>query len=56
MLIAYDHADWHPQVRTRTSVACTRDDFHVQADIEAFEGDLRVFSRSWSRRVPRKLV
>jgi hypothetical protein len=32
------------------------DSFIVEADLEAFEGDRRIFSRSWTRRIPRDLM
>jgi putative CocE/NonD family hydrolase len=47
--------DWNTRVTTRTSVACDREYFYVEADLEAFEEDRRVFARSWNRRVPRQL-
>ncbi len=56
MVIASEHAGWQPRLRTRTAIGCTREDFLVEADLEAFEGGRRIFSRSWTRRVPRKLV
>jgi putative CocE/NonD family hydrolase len=47
--------DWNTRVKTRTTVSCDAEAFYVEADLEAFEDDKRVFARSWNRRVPRKL-
>jgi hypothetical protein len=46
---------WDTRIRTHCAVACTEDDFIVEADIEAFEGERRIFSRSWTERIPRRL-
>ena len=56
MVISAEHPGWQPRLLTRTAIGCTRDEFLVDADLEAFEGNRRIFSRSWTRRVPRKLV
>jgi hypothetical protein len=37
-------------------MTCTRDRFELAATMEAFEGERRVFSRTWDRSVPRDLV
>jgi hypothetical protein len=49
-------ADWRVEARTRTVLTATREQFRVQATLEAFEGEARVFSRSWDTAVPRDLV
>jgi len=50
----YRRGDWHPRIETMASVACDKEAFHVAADLSAYEGDVRVFSRSWTRRIPRR--
>ena len=35
---------------------CTKEDFVISATLDAYEGDTRVFTRTWDGRVPRKLV
>lgn len=47
---------WQVETRTRTVPTSTRDDFHLAATLDAFEGDTQVFSRSWDRAIPRDLV
>jgi hypothetical protein len=44
---------WDTTVRTRSAIGCTVDHYVVEADIEAFEGEERIFSRSWTTRIPR---
>ncbi len=47
---------WDTRVRTRTAIACTAVDYIVEADLEAFEGGRRIFSRSWTQRIRRDLT
>jgi putative CocE/NonD family hydrolase len=44
---------WSTRVRTRTRMVSDSSDFHLEAEIEAFEGDRRVYHRTWSVSVPR---
>jgi uncharacterized protein len=46
---------WDTRIRSHCAIACTEEDFIVEADIEAFEGERRIFSRSWTERIPRRL-
>ncbi len=48
--------DWRVEARTRTILTATREEFRVQAILDAFEGEGRVFPRSWNTTVPRDLV
>ena len=54
--IRHRHAQgWDTRIRTHSAIACTKSEFIVEADLEAFEGEVRVFSRSWTERIPRDL-
>jgi hypothetical protein len=44
---------WDTTIRTRSAIGCTAEYYLLEADLEAFEGEERVFSRSWSERIPR---
>jgi hypothetical protein len=48
--------DWHVDTRTRTVLTSDRTHFHLRAELDAYEGDRRVFARSWDRRIERELV
>jgi len=50
-----NRGDWRTRVKTRAVVACDRDAFYVEADLEAFEGERRIFARSWNSRIKREL-
>ena len=44
---------WDTTIRTRSAIGCTAEYYLLEADLEAFEGEERIFSRSWSERIPR---
>jgi len=44
---------WSTRVRTRTRMVSDSSNFHLEAELEGFEGDRRVYHRTWSVRVPR---
>jgi uncharacterized protein len=48
--------DW--SIRTETVTRLTMDDqhFHIEARLEAFEGDARVCERTWADRIERQLM
>jgi uncharacterized protein len=54
-LVHRDAHGWNTRVRTRSVIACTNTHYLVEADLEAFEGEARVFSRTWTRRIERDL-
>ncbi|MFE6132716.1 CocE/NonD family hydrolase [Streptomyces sp. NPDC056437] len=48
--------DWDVRVVTRTRLTSDETDFHVDATLDGYEGDTRVFSRTWNESVPRDLL
>ncbi|MEU1572599.1 CocE/NonD family hydrolase [Streptomyces collinus] len=48
--------DWDVRVVTSTRLTCDDTDFFVDATLDAYEGDRRVFSRTWNETVPRDLL
>ncbi|MDT0388801.1 CocE/NonD family hydrolase [Streptomyces dubilierae] len=48
--------DWDARVVTRTRLSCDETDFFVDATLDAYEADRRVFSRTWNEKVPRDLL
>jgi predicted acyl esterase len=46
--------DWRIRTETYTTQWADRDSFHIEAEMEAFEGETRVFHRSWKRQIPRE--
>ncbi|MFD8231485.1 CocE/NonD family hydrolase [Streptomyces sp. NPDC059696] len=48
--------DWDVRVVTHTRLTCDASDFFVDATLDAYESDRRVFSRTWNEKVPRDLL
>jgi predicted acyl esterase len=56
MDLRLERGDWRTRIETHTAIACTATAFTIEADLQAFEGERRVYSRSWTREVPRRHV
>ncbi|WP_063034060.1 CocE/NonD family hydrolase [Nocardia grenadensis] len=54
--MSFARGEWRTRTETRTRVTCTPTHFLVHAELDAFEGEQRTFSRNWDRRVPRDHV
>jgi hypothetical protein len=66
-LIQYVTRIWCPSPATSTHPYCRRKSnhtiltasntrFRIQAELDAYEGDSRVFSKSWDKHIPRRFV
>ena len=47
---------WHVETVTRTVLLSDAENFHLRADLDAYENGFRVYCRTWDRHIPRKLV
>lgn len=54
--IGFERDGWHTRTVTRTILSSTTTHFRIQATLDAYEGDSRVFSKSWDEWVPRDLL
>jgi putative CocE/NonD family hydrolase len=45
--------DWDIRTESRTVLTASRDTFHLHAQLDAFEGEIRVFTKNWSFDIPR---
>ena len=45
--------DWHTRIETRSTMSASAEAFLVTNTLEGYEGDARVFARSWHRSIPR---
>ena len=52
----FQRGDWQVLTVTRTVLTSTATRFLIRATLDAYEGDVRVFSKSWDETVPRRLV
>jgi hypothetical protein len=48
--------DWEVRVETSSVLSADADAFLATNAVEAFEGDVRIFAKSWARTIPRNLV
>lgn len=53
---AFQRGDWKIRTTTRTVLTCDEENFRINAELDAFEGDRRVFSDNWHHIIKRKLV
>ncbi len=49
----FRRGDWAVRTTTRTVLTADRDNFYIHAELDAWEGDRRVFSENWNRCIPR---
>jgi hypothetical protein len=54
--MSFGRGEWRTRTETRTRVTCTPTHFLVHAELDGFEGEQRIFSRNWDRRIPRDHV
>ncbi len=47
---------WDVTTRTRTVLTSDENFFYIKAELDAFEGSHRVFSKNWDEQIPRNLV
>ena len=47
---------WDVRTESRTVLTASKDTFHLRAQLDAFEGDRRVFAKNWSLDIPRNGV
>jgi len=47
---------WNPAIETRTRLSATKDEFRLEADMTAYEGEAKVFERKWDYKIPRDLM
>lgn len=54
--IGFRRGRWQAATLSRTVLTSTPSEFHLRAEMDAFEGEQRVASYNWNRTVPRDLV
>jgi uncharacterized protein len=54
--MGFARGDWAVETRTRTVLTSTPTDFRLYAQLDAYEGDERVFAHSWRLTIPRDHV
>ena len=55
-VMQFSRGGWKVKTVTRTILTCTTTDFDLHAQLDAYEGEQRMFSRNWHRTIPRDHV
>jgi uncharacterized protein len=50
---AFRRQSWEARTVTRTVLSSTRTHFRIRATLDAYEGDARIYARSWDETIPR---
>jgi putative CocE/NonD family hydrolase len=53
---SFRRGEWTVRTTTRTVLTADATHFHIRAELDAYEGEARIYSESWSRTLPRDLV
>lgn len=49
----FRRGDWHTRILTRTVLTSDAENFYLQAELDAFENDKRIFSKNWDKVIAR---
>ena len=49
----FERDDWKIRTESRTHMSCTKRDFILQASLTAYEGESKVFERTFNEVIPR---
>ncbi len=52
----FRRGNWKVRTVTRTVLTCSPTHFFIHAELDAYEGEKRVYSRNWDTSIPRDLV
>ncbi len=55
-VMGFERDDWQVETRTKTVLTSTVDDFHVYAELDAYEGETRIAAKTWDVTIPRDFV
>ncbi len=55
-MFATGRGDWRPRVESVARVTMTKNDFMLSGEMNAFNGEEKIFTRKWDRKIPRNLV
>ncbi|BBI63749.1 hypothetical protein HSBAA_50550 [Vreelandella sulfidaeris] len=53
---SFRRGDWEVRSMTRTLMTSNATSFRLRATMDAYEGDSRIYSKSWDEEIPRDLV
>ncbi|MBS9403804.1 CocE/NonD family hydrolase [Halomonas sp. TRM85114] len=53
---SFKRGDWEVHTLTRTLLTSDADNFRIRATLDAWEGETRIYARTWDETIPRDLV
>ncbi|XKE45928.1 CocE/NonD family hydrolase [Halomonas organivorans] len=53
---SFRRGDWEVRTLTRTLMTCDAENFRLRATLDAWEGETRIYARTWDETIPRDLV
>jgi len=54
--MGFERGDWQVRTTTKTVLTSTPTDFHLYAELDAYEGEQRVMSKTWDTTIPRDCI
>ena len=54
--IEISRGDWETRVETLSVMTSDKEHFHLTNVLDAYEGQVRVFTKSWTRKIRREMV
>lgn len=51
--MGFSRGDWRTEIRTKTVLTSTPEEFHIYAELDAYDGETRFASKTWETTVPR---
>ncbi|NNK50063.1 MAG: CocE/NonD family hydrolase [Xanthomonadales bacterium] len=54
--IEFQRTDWRVRIETDSVMTASATHFHLSSQLDAYEGDTRVFTKCWTRDIPRDNV
>jgi len=53
---AFGRGDWQVRTTTHTQLTADPKNFYIWAELDAWEGEKRIFSRNWDLAIPREFL
>lgn len=54
--LVYERDEWHIRIDTDSKLTSDAENFYITCRLEGFEGNTRVFIKSWDFTIPRDLI
>ena len=55
-VVGWERERWRPRIVASSKMTTGRSEFHLWGELVAFDGEEKIFNRTWNRKYPRRLV